>query len=516
MAKYSDDNLDDDGVEAKDYDKHDWCLAQLKVAQEADHDNREQAREAAIFISKRNGQWEQQWWDASDGKPRYTFDLTTPVVDQIIGAIERSDFSIQVSPSGGDASQEIAETFDDMIRNIQNISKADMVYSQASRAMITRGLDGWRVVSKYVDGDSFDQDLVIEKIPDFINSCWIGHHTMPDASDAKMCWILTGMTKADYRAKFPDGTGDSVSTDETTESYYYREDLIMVGEFIYIKEVPRTLILMDNGMVLEDDDDFAKLKDELAASGVTEKRRRTRNEYVVCSRLFDTNEWLSESRETVFRNWLPVVPVYANFDYYEDKILYRGVVEKLIDPQRVYNYSKSREVEEAALAPRAKYWMTAKQVGPYKQQLATLNTNADPIQLYVNDEQVPGPPVQVGGAQINPGVASVSQSMQDIIGLSSGMFAANMGDNPNLQSGVAIEALQDRGDVGSNKYIAAREVAQAQTGRILVDAIPRVYEPGRQVRLLGEDGTQSMRTIGIQIIDQQTGEVEELNDLSIG
>ena len=57
-------------------------------------------------------------------------------------------------------------------------------------------------------------------------------------------------------------------------------------------------------------------------------------------------------KKTVFKDWLPIVPVLANFDVIDGKVIYYGAVEKLMDPQRVFNYTKSREVEEGALAPR--------------------------------------------------------------------------------------------------------------------------------------------------------------------
>ena len=100
------------------------------------------------------------------------------------------------------------------------------------------------------------------------------------------------------------------------------------------------------------------------------------------------------------------------------------------------------------------------------------------------------------GAQINAGLATLSESMRGILSDSAGMHAATMGDNPALQSGVAIDKLQDRGDIGNNKYSTAREIAQRHTGRILVSAIPEIYPPRRQVRILDEDGTTSMVTIG--------------------
>lgn len=139
----------------------------------------------------------------------------------------------------------------------------------------------------------------------------------------------------------------------------------------------------------------------------------------------------------------------------------------------------------------------AAQAAGHEETLATLNTNSDPVQLYNADGEVP-PPTQQGGAEVNAGLARISEAMQALVGVSAGMFAANMGENPGLQSGKAIEALQDRGDWGNNKYIEARTIAQRHTGRILVDAIPRVYLPARQVRLLSEDGSQDFAVIGVQ------------------
>ena len=146
------------------YADHSWMLEQLKNAQDADHDNRERAREAHNFVDKRDGQWEQKWYDANDGKPRYTFDLTNPIIDQVAGDMERSDFDIRITPAGGDSTKEVAKTLDGMVRNIENISGATSIYNRAGREMITCGFDAWRVVQKYVDDNSFDQDLVIEKI----------------------------------------------------------------------------------------------------------------------------------------------------------------------------------------------------------------------------------------------------------------------------------------------------------------------------------------------------------------
>lgn len=494
---------------------HEWVLGQLKTAQEADHDLRERAREAHAFIESPNGQWEQGVYERMDGKPRYTFDVTEPHIDQIAGTMERSDFDIRVAPGSGPASKDNAEVFESLIRSIENLSQAKDVYDRAGRNMVTAGLDGWRVVQRYADDNSFDQDLMIRSVSNYLDRVWHGPHEEPDASDAEFCFVLTGIPPEDFKARYPERDASSVSSDRSSNNYFHRRDLVMVGEFLYLVPEERELVLMSNGHVY-DAEELEAVADELAMLGFTEVRRRTRQLRKVYSRLFDTDGWLTDPRETVFENWIPVVPCYGNFNVQEDKVTFRGAVEKLRDPQRVMNYSLSREIEEGALAPRAKYWMTAVQAAGHEKSLGTLNTNADPVQFYNPDDKAPGPPQQNGGAQVNPALRTISESMRQIIGQTAGMFAANMGDNPGLQSGVAIENLQDRGDTGANKYMRARQVAMRQTGRILVNAIPRVYEPGRQVRLMYEDGTTEQRTIGQRVQDQQSGQYRTLYDLTAG
>ena len=211
-----------------------------------------------------------------------------------------------------------------------------------------------------------------------------------------------------------------------------------------------------------------------------------------------------------------MIPVIANFKIVENKIIYRGIVEKLLDPQRVFNYTKSREIEEGALAPRAKYWMTRKQAEGEEDTLATLNTNSDPVQFFKADPENPGPPQQNGGAQINPGLVTLSADMRTVFQQSASLFAASMGDNPGLQSGVAIKRLQDKGDTGTIKYFKAVERAITRTSRITVKAIPKVFSEERELRILGEDGAADIRKVNQPVFDQQTGKMIILNDLSRG
>jgi hypothetical protein len=513
MAKYG---SGDNGDYTIDFDSLQSVLNLMSSAQEADHDNREKAREAHLFVDKRDGQWEPYWWTNNVGKPRYTFDQVNPIIDQVAASIELADFDIKVSPMSGPASKETAMVIDGLVRNIEAISRAKDIYVNAGRGMVTTGYDGWMISHKYSDPQSFDQDLVIEPVANFIDRVWFDPASyLQDKSDAQYAFLLHAMSVQEYVKRYPEGSQTSVSIDREGDAYYDKGQVIVVGQLFYVSQEAVELVLMSNGAVYTIDDDFKKVKDELMQLGIEEVRTRKAYKTKVYSRFFDQTDWLEDEEETIFDR-IPIIPLYGNFKIVENKTIYWGVVEKLLDPQRVLNYSLSREIEEGALAPRAKYWMTLTQAAGHEDALATLNTNSDPVQFYNIDPETPGAPMQQGGAQVNPGLRTISESMRQIIGQTAGMFAASMGDNPGLQSGVAIESLQSKGDNGTIKYFRALESAIAATGDILVKAIPKVYDAQRTVRLLYEDGSSEMQVLNEPIIDQQTGEIVTLNDLTKG
>ena len=508
-----------------DYKDHTTVVNLLERAQSADEDMRQAARDAHLFVTKRDGQWEPYLWSQhrAQNKPRYTFDMTTPVINQIAGEMEKADFNIQVRPSGGDATKDIAKTYDGLIRNIENISNATRIFNQAGRNMITSGLDGWMVKSDFADEDSFNQDLMIEAIPNFVDRVWFDDNSqIQDRSNSRWGFVLHVLTLDAYKEQFRDEREDGPPSAtsmpqglENTAFWRKPSDQVVVADFYYAKDEQVELVMMTNGQTFIVDDDFKAVEDELAAIGVTVKRRRKKKQSRFYVRKMDGADWLGEEQRTVFKQ-IPLIPSYGNFKIFDSKILYHGAVEKLLDPQRVLNYAKSREIEEGALAPRATYWMTDIQVAGHEASLERMNISNKSVQIYTPDPAVPGPPQQNGGAQINPGLNDLSVTMMTMIQQSASLYDAGMGANPNQQSGVAIEKLQNKGDSSTIHYWTSQEVAICQTAKLLIDAIPEVYDTQRQVRMLNEDGSFEMTQLNEPIVDEQTGETITLNDLSQG
>jgi hypothetical protein len=202
-----------------DFNNHSSVIQMIQEAQDAEYDIREHVREAKLFITKRDGQWDPYAWSQMDGRFRGTFDMCTPIVDQIAGEIEQSDFTLRASPSGGTASEDTAKTIDGLIRNIRNISNAEDVFQSAGRSNVIGGFDCWELVQDWVDGDSFDQDLFIRKVPDAVNSVWFDlGSVMQDRSDAQWGVKLKAIPSATYREKWPEGSGLSVGQGKRAEA----------------------------------------------------------------------------------------------------------------------------------------------------------------------------------------------------------------------------------------------------------------------------------------------------------
>jgi len=297
-----------------DYNDHATNLEELKKAQEADHDQRIMSREAKNFVNKRDGQWEPEIISKfkSFKRPRYTFDKVGPIVNQISGQMKKAEFGIKVKPVGGGADKELAKVLNGIVRNIENISHATHIYNAAGKSMVIGGFDCWKIEQQWADGDSFDQDLIISKVDNAIDSVWFDVNSyMQDRSDSMAAWHLVPMARSVYETEFPKGSGQSIAFDRQADAYTHKPEVIIVGEIFFREAIKKKLVLMSNGQVYdEESEQFIKLKNEFKAAGVKVEKRKTRDTFKVMRRKFDNSAWLSDKAETVF-SWIPLIPTFG-------------------------------------------------------------------------------------------------------------------------------------------------------------------------------------------------------------
>lgn len=508
-------------ADSKDNNEYLSWMQQLGEFQESDLDQRQQARESDRFLLEKDGQWEETVARSLDSqkRPRYTFDQVTPVIENIMSDIEDMEFGSNVKPASGEATKDIAKTYEGMTRSIEADSDATSIYRNACRRIIRRGFDAWIVKAKFKDEWSFDQDLVIEPIPNAINRVWTSNtSSKPDSSDSDVAYVLTSVSMKEYKEQFPGGSGISISDADLGERHdQYQPEVVVFGERYYKKETTRTVCQLSNGEVVEKDGNFKKVVDEYAAQGITVVREKKVKDFKVYHRFFDGGGMLSEERETVFKT-LNVVTVYGNFELLGEssKITYSGITLKEMDYQRVFNYAKSREIEEGALAPRKKLVMTKRMAKGNEQQIAALNVSADPV-LFVNpDNEWTAGVQEIGGAQVNPNLANLANDMSIGMQVTGGTNNAMNGQYAARMSEEALRMQIDRGTGATRKWVNALVNGIRRTCEILVQTIPSVYDTKRHFMVLGQDGAEEMVTLNDEVYDNQTQQMVRVNTLNKG
>lgn len=500
-----------------DYTNHSLVVETLlPEAQDASSKQRVQVREQRDFLHIKDGQWERDVWKSRDKHPRYTIDKTTPLIEDTTGRIKKADFGIKVQPVDSAATEDVADTIAGLMRNSSNISGADHIFNQAVTSVVESGFDGWEVVHDFVDGNSFHQDILFKGINNFVDRVWFDHGDLNRTPEnARHAFKLTTFALDDYNEKWPTGSGVSVSQDKTRNSLRPNTDNVVVGQIYYLLDTKTELVLMTNGKVYEVDDDFKKIKDELELEGITEESRRETKTKKQWIRQFDGGGWLKEAEETVFE-YISLCPEYGKFAVIDDVITYRGMTLKLMDPQRIYNYARSRQIEEGALAPRDKILATQKQMEGFETEWATMNTNADPALPYNPDPEAPQPPFKIGGSQINPGLAETANNMTQDMQEVANKFSVATPGQMNARSGVVIDELKESSDTGDVDWTEGHEIALCYTFKVWLSGAKKVYDGTRTARILKEDNTFSMEELNTTRLDQQSGEIVTINNLSAG
>lgn len=169
------------------------------------------------------------------------------------------------------------------------------------------------------------------------------------------------------------------------------------------------------------------------------------------------------------------------------KLIRRGIIREAKDPQRQYNYFASAQTEVVALQPKAPWLLTETNVAKYQGMWEQANSKNFPYLLWTpdakNGNQQPSRVAPAVNSQgISEGLALANEDMRRVIGI----YDASLGAKSNETSGVAIKARQREGDTGTIVYLDNFTRAVRQTGKILIDLIPHVYDTQRTIRIMGE------------------------------
>jgi hypothetical protein len=512
------------------------CMERLRIATEAESENRAMGIAALEF--RDGNQWPDDLYNQRkiDRRPSLTINHTNTFVRRVVNNMRQQRPRIKVHPVGDGADVAKANVIGGLIRHIENCSDASTAYDTGGESAVSIGWGYWRVLSRYIDDNSFDQELALKQIRNSFTVYIDPGATLPAGEDMQWCVITEKMKRVDFKRENPGvqltdftqtGAGDARSDWESKEE-------IRLAEYYRIRQTSDTLYRMTNGMAMFEDQIKATLP-QLQKAGVgyvtdTNGKKVSRPSTRRLVEWYKLNGTTIVDRRAKDDNplpdrWIPIVRCEGNVLDLNGRVRRKGMVADLMDPARMYNYWRTMETELLALAPKAPWVVAAGQLDGHPEWK---DANQKPYSALVWEpaflEQPDGtktllpPPTRTPPVAVPAGAVQAAQGAQQDLMSVAGMPHDPSADVPGAAiSGVALARRQALSDIGHYQYYDNQTRAIAHTGRILLQLIPFYYSTQRMQRIIGEDGLPSMVSVNQPQQSPTNPAITEVkNDLTIG
>jgi hypothetical protein len=475
----------------------------LRYAQDAYSDSREdQLDDLRFYAGSPDNQWQ---WPADvlqtrgsvqgqtiNARPCLTVNKLPAHVRQITNELRKNRPSGKVIPADDKGDIKVAEIMDGIVRHIEYISDADVCYDTACENQVIFGEGYVRLVTDYVDDDSFDQDIKIMRVRNSFSVYMDPTTQDPCGADAKWCFVTEDYAMDDYEREFPDAAPiSSLQTfgigDDNLASWI-RDDSIRIAEYFYVEYEPAVLNLYPNNQTAFKGSKEAKQFQQMGLP-VVKTRDVQRRVIKWCKtngyEFLDEKEWPGK--------WIPVVKVPGNEFEVNGEVFTSGIVRNSKDAQRMYNYWVSSETEMLALAPKAPFIGYGGQFEGYEQQWKTANTTSWPY-LEVNPDAMDGSgksfplPQRASPPMAQMGLIEAKKGASEDIKTTTGQYDTSLGAQSNERTGKAIQARTAQSDISTYHYGDNLGRAVRYVTRQIVDLIPKIYDTQRVARIIGMDG----------------------------
>ena len=487
------------------------ALERFETASDGWSDIYEQSVADVSFIDDDEGQWEDSVRESRHNRPCLTFDKLSASVDRVVGGQMAQMPSVKVR-AAEEGDEDIAEVYQGLIRQIDQ--RGIQAFKTAFKFAVKSGWGCLLVDHDYIDDVSLDQDIILREIKNPFSVLLDPIIQAQHVQEARFGFMFEDMERQEFSRLYPDAESYPGESDFTTTGNmdsWVSEDFVRVADYFRITLEEKTLVQLSDGRVL-DLEEVQPVRDELNLQGITlGKTRKVQKRKL--ERFKISGMEILEEVECVGR-FIPLVPMFGKTSNINGKYITRGIVRKAKDAQRLYNYSRSVAVEVTALTPKQPYFVTPAMIKGHESKWKNMMVSNDPV-LQFNFDQGQKP-YRESPAQGSPGLLQDAQFAAEDIKATTGIFDANIGQQGQETSGVAIGRRQFQGEMSNFEYQDQLIDSMELAGRIMIDMIPAVYDTERTIRIIGEDEREETVQVNKTLMDAQTGTFVKTMDLNVG
>lgn len=496
---------------AKEQDIITEALHRFETAADSWQETYDLALGDVAFIDEPEGQWDETSKNNRKNRPCLTFDKLSASVDRIVGSQFANMPSIKVR-AAEEGDENIAEIFQGLLRQIDQ--RGLKAFKTAYKFAVKGGWGCFLIDHDYIDDVSLNQDIIIREIKNPFSVLIDPVVQAQPVEEARYGFVFEDIERDEFERMYPEAKSEGSQSDfESTGNFdsWVSQDYVRVADYYRIVTEETRLVQLSDGRVV-DYSQIELITDELNLNGITlGKERRVQMRKLERYKL--TALEVLEEIECVGR-YIPIVPVFGKTTNVDGTFFSRGIVQKAKDAQKMYNYARSVAVEVTALTPKQPYLVTPGMIKGHEERWRNMMTSSDPVMFFNFDQGQK--PFREAPAQGSPALSQDAQLASADIQATTGIFEANLGQQGNETSGVAIRGRQFQGELTNYEYADQLSDSLELAGKICIDLIPKIYDTERQIRILGEDETEEVIAVNKPLQDMQTGEFILTNDLSVG
>jgi hypothetical protein len=506
----------------------------FKLAEDAD--NAQRTRELADLRFYAGEQWDADILKSRQGttigtgsgqqivpaRPSLTINKTREPVRQVLNQERQSDMGIELIPAddfgemAGPIDHTEIELREGLVRRIQRDSEAADARTWAfSRAAIA-GRGYWLVMTRFVPGKTWDQEVYIERIYNQASVLLDPSHEQPDGSDAEWGFYGTDLSWDTYKSEFGKVNGKTNRAASATTDKEWRAlgdeapgwfntsegklRSVRVMNYYYTTRTDRTLALLEDGSIgwLDELQDGIKPKDTRTVT--TKQIQWAKIDGV---NVLEETDWPG--------HYLPIIKVVGEeLQPYDKERRCEGIVRPMRDPCMGNNYIVSKFVERVGLTPISPWMMASGQDTGYEDEYNYANSRSL-SRLHYNqkdDQNAPAPPpfradARSEIADIGMGVQIFGQA---IVSTSVVPETALGNVDPSVKSGKLAKALIEQGERGTSNFLDNLKRSMRHEARIVNDLLYPIYgRAGRLARMMNKQGEMAAVLIGQPFTTQGQG-----------
>ncbi len=462
-------------------------------------------------------------WDNEDrqlreqaGRPVIAFDEFGQYVNQLINEVRQHKRAIQVTPTGLGADDKQAQYRQNRIRQIEYRSNAQQAYTAMFENTVQRSYGFGRITAKYLtnptdsggNGSSFNQELLIEELPNPDLVTVDPDILKPDGSDMSYAWIAESWALEDYRRRWPSARVQDFSTSlaKSAPNWTYTSNRIQIAEY-WVKETTQKKLLLfgtaDGSIAYEVFEADLKKPAYAAFADAEPNRERMVDAPTVKQYLTNGFEMLEKPTEWPAPS-IPIVCCFGKTLYVDDGSGPKRVILSLVrlarDPAMLLSYYVSCEAELIGMTPKIPYFIRRGSLKPDELLLLQKSLHEPVAVIQVegaSDSMPPGTPPEMPQRNtyepaiqaIEIGKEGARRAIQAAMGISGLPTSAQ---RRNEKSGKALQEIRNAEQQGSFHFIDAYEMAITRTGALLNELLPYYDDTARDVTIRKPDDETSL------------------------